>query len=462
MRRVILTVWAFMFAAGAALARPLPNSGARSMALGDAYAADDEDINVLFQNPAGLAGLSDRQLTANYGRFNPGSIYSITEIHGAYGKPMEFKRLPVKLGPLGVAGGIHSQSIAPGVHIFDIVTGAGADVPTYGHVPWPVKGGAALKIRHQLGNKKDPTNVGKSSMDLGLDLGARIPFNNRVTMGFVLKDLYAGGGSPAGPQMRLGGRYEFPGLGMGLADMEIRKNVTAFHLGAEYYMWHKLLRLRAGNGFTSGGVDHVSLGAGFNFSPAQIDVAYAIPLKTFNDLSEQFRVSVVYRFGAPKFSELYLDRALDLAEDLDRKIAQLESKQSQLKDDVQNIEQAKRLAEDDWARQNAQHVETQRGLDERLLKAKVRAEEEEERMRSLEDKVRAAEEKIRRAERLSRAEAAKKDTGPKTYVVQSGDTLQSIAAKFYKDEDRWKDIFKANPDKVDRGRPVPGKTLVIP
>jgi LysM repeat protein len=262
--------------------------------------------------------------------------------------------------------------------------------------------------------------------------------------------------------MRLGGRYEFPGLGLGLMDMEIRKNVTAFHLGAEYFMWHKLLRLRVGNGFTSGGVHHISFGAGFNFSPAQIDVAYAIPLKTFNDVSEQFRISVVYRFGAPKFSELYLDRALDLAEDLDRKIAQLEAKQSQLKDDVQNIEQAKRLAEDDWARQNAQHVETQRGLDERLLKAKVRTEEEEEHMRSIEDKVGVAEDKIHRAERISRAESAKRDEGPKTYVVQPGDTLQSIAAKFYKDEGRWKDIFKANADKVDRGRPIPGKTLVIP
>src|SRR5689334_6369741 len=104
--------------AGAALALPLRNGCAGSIPFGDADAADDQDINVLFQDPAGLAGLSGQELTANYGRFNPGSLSAITEIHSAYGKPMEFKRVPLRLGALGVAGGFRSQSIGPGVHIF--------------------------------------------------------------------------------------------------------------------------------------------------------------------------------------------------------------------------------------------------------------------------------------------------------------------------------------------------------
>jgi nucleoid-associated protein YgaU len=50
----------------------------------------------------------------------------------------------------------------------------------------------------------------------------------------------------------------------------------------------------------------------------------------------------------------------------------------------------------------------------------------------------------------------------RTYVVKSGDTLQNIAREFYGDPNQWKKIYTANPDKIDRGLPKPGATLVIP
>lgn len=53
--------------------------------------------------------------------------------------------------------------------------------------------------------------------------------------------------------------------------------------------------------------------------------------------------------------------------------------------------------------------------------------------------------------------------GTRTYVVQSGDTMASIAAKFYKNKARWKDIQDANFYST-AGTPKikAGQTLIIP
>ena len=51
---------------------------------------------------------------------------------------------------------------------------------------------------------------------------------------------------------------------------------------------------------------------------------------------------------------------------------------------------------------------------------------------------------------------------PKTYTVLQGDTLKSIAQKIYGDPGRWKEIYNANKDKVERGSVAPDQVLTIP
>jgi len=64
------------------------------------------------------------------------------------------------------------------------------------------------------------------------------------------------------------------------------------------------------------------------------------------------------------------------------------------------------------------------------------------------------------------SEPEKKETkisGGRTYVVQKGDTLFSIARKFYKSSSRWKEIRDANKAQVGDGTKLKsGETLVIP
>ncbi len=53
--------------------------------------------------------------------------------------------------------------------------------------------------------------------------------------------------------------------------------------------------------------------------------------------------------------------------------------------------------------------------------------------------------------------------GARTYVVQPGDTLASIARHFYKNSTRYKDIEDANYNRLGRKtRLKPGMTLIIP
>jgi len=53
--------------------------------------------------------------------------------------------------------------------------------------------------------------------------------------------------------------------------------------------------------------------------------------------------------------------------------------------------------------------------------------------------------------------------GSRTYVVQPGDTLASIARRLYKNSSRWKDIEDANYNRLGHTTKLkPGMTLVIP
>lgn len=59
--------------------------------------------------------------------------------------------------------------------------------------------------------------------------------------------------------------------------------------------------------------------------------------------------------------------------------------------------------------------------------------------------------------------AATPPSGSRTYVVQPGDTLASIARKFYKSSAHWKDIQDANFNALSgTNRLKPGQTLIIP
>jgi nucleoid-associated protein YgaU len=51
----------------------------------------------------------------------------------------------------------------------------------------------------------------------------------------------------------------------------------------------------------------------------------------------------------------------------------------------------------------------------------------------------------------------------KTYTVEPGDNLRSIAERFYGDTDQWQRVYEANKDRLNNPDPLsPGQFLVIP
>ncbi len=59
--------------------------------------------------------------------------------------------------------------------------------------------------------------------------------------------------------------------------------------------------------------------------------------------------------------------------------------------------------------------------------------------------------------------AKREEPQPRKYVVVAGDTLSTIAKKFYGDADHWKEIFEANKAVIkDPNKIQVGLELIIP
>ena len=61
------------------------------------------------------------------------------------------------------------------------------------------------------------------------------------------------------------------------------------------------------------------------------------------------------------------------------------------------------------------------------------------------------------------SEAPSPASAPRTYTVQSGDTLSTISKRFYGTPSRWIDIYQANRDRLPSENALRvGQTIRIP
>ncbi|MFN0117046.1 MAG: LysM peptidoglycan-binding domain-containing protein [Elusimicrobiota bacterium] len=433
-------------------AAPHRSRGARPIALGNGYTAVSGDVYNLFYNPAGLFNLNQEELSLDYGRSYSKNESARSDFNGIYGFPYRYKE---KFVPLAV--GFYGEQAAPGAHIIDVTVGGGTDAPadrwTKGFIKFPVKAGLALTLRHQNGEDR-ASHVGKSKIGLGLTGGFFVPINRQHQVGFALRHLFPGDGDPRGPSLNFGVvRRHLEYLDMFL-DLEYGSGgVWRFHPGLEWLLSRGVLRPRLGWGHRdSGAIDHLATGIGFYLSPMQIDISYLIPLKTVTDNSGQFRASFSYRFGRPQFTEIYYDKALEAAGVLDQRVIQLTQEEAQLKNSLSEIEQKRKMAEDELNN----------------MKARIKALKDDDLLGERESTIRSLRERIKELEgnvshhRHEANELREKKASIKIHTVSAGDTLQSIAREYYGDPNQWRKIYNANPDKIERGLPKTGSKLVIP
>lgn len=429
---------------------PPRSRGARPIALGNAYTAVSGDTYSLFYNPAGLYDINQQEVAVDYGRFYGPIKGAGSDFNAQFGMPYRYKdqRTPIAVG-------LYGEAPVQGAHIIEATAGAGFDVPadslTKGFFKLPVRGGVAVTIRQQHGSSLTD-RVGKSSLGLGVTGGLMVPINRDNQVGLALRHIYPGKTDPGGPAIDLGiTRHHRDYLDMFL-DLEYQSGgIWRVKPGLEWLLARGVLRPRLGWGYREDhAIDSVSTGIGFYLSPMQIDITYLIPVQTANDNAGQFRASLTYKFGRPQFSEIYYDRALEQASQLDQSVLQLTVKEAESKASLAEIEQKRRIAAEDLdnMKKRIEQLKDQDVLGER-----------DATIRQLQGRVHELE--GRAADYRSRIEAQKKPE-VRTHLVQPGDTLQSLARRYYGDPNQWKKIYSANVDKIERGLPKQGSKLVIP
>lgn len=457
------------------------------MGMGYAYTADSSDLYGMFYNPAGLAGAPFTQATASLGRLiSPVGMLSM--VTAAYSRPfpvlpgatvgMGFMDIKQRLDSAQLNGGEKSELL---FHFSDTL-----NLQKY-YIPKPVKVGGNFKVvvvnPGQARNKAAP----------GLDVGAQIEPGWNTTLGVSITDLTAN--LPVdNPSLNLGAAYRLKSRISLAADVRIRPGLTQLFPGLEADFYQRLLKLRLGKGLSLNGEDAVAIGAGVNFSPLILDFAMTIPSNGVNRNGGGFQFSATWKFGAPAFYGRFVGQAARRAE--------------QLRSEIQDLE---REAKDFRSRKDAAEA------DKTSLEGQVQA--EEERLRELQQQSRDLEYDLQRrrydrdhpaaADPLApgaasgspelppgidsessgsgmpmgidgapepaaspapapsapaprRAKRRSKSGFPKRHTVRPGDTLRKLAETYYGDPALWEAIYEANPDRIERGLPIEGKTLMIP
>ncbi|PCI40004.1 MAG: hypothetical protein COB53_02165 [Elusimicrobia bacterium] len=446
--------------------------GARAMGMGYAYGAISDDVYGMFFNPAGLAGAPFAQISGGIQRI-PSNVGILSQETFVYSRPF-----PILPGSTVGAGFTDlKQRNVGGKGQFLTHFSTTLDLKKY-FIPKPVKVGANFKI--SAVDPKDKPNV----VALGFDLGAMIEPGWNMTYGLSITDLSTNVGVPT-PTVTAAVAYRYKRRIHFALDLRMRSGLTALYPGIEVDFLSRLLKVRAGRGVSLDFQDTLALGVGINYSPLFLDFAVTLPAKGRTHSGTGVQVSTTWKFGAPPFYGRFPGEAARTAEDMRGDVADL-------KRQVKDLRRIRDAAD----------------ANKTSLEGQVNA--EEERLRDLQQQSRDLEYDLqrRRYDRdhdepgdplLSTPDAQEEDPFanfpasidsssvpspsptlsptpkktrkrrirkrsrfPKRHRVKAGDTLRKLADKYYGNPALWEAIYEANPDRIERGLPIEGKTLIIP
>lgn len=455
---------------------------ARPAGMGGAFTALAEGAEGLLYNPAGIGFLQRSELTAGYARLLTGldDRSSLSEGLVAFAIPLRpRKSISARVRELNAEPGAEDVHLLEGEVKRDLgvtpernwgaIGGAFANRTLsgalsenrgwigYGRAFGPrLSVGATLKLLHQIYELDDYTRAdplfatsGRSlPVRLSADAGLLANLSPGIFWGVSATDLNR-------PDIALGAQQErLPvGLASGLAyrsriadaDVDVTYRDTDYRVQAGAERWFdQTFAARLGGGFGSRDQRDASCGISVRWKDIRLDYAFVYPFSGLDGGTGSHRLSFTVRFGRAPDPELAA--------------GSLEYYYARLK------------AQSELMRARLEKSERQRMKLEQLLE-----DESRELMKSkLEGRASAvpapapAPPKIAplpaRPRPAKKAKKAKPEAPPrpKFYKVKPGDTLDSIARKIYGDPARWKDIYNANPDKVERGAVAPGQVLQIP
>lgn len=414
--------------------------GARPNGMGTAYTAVADDAYAIFYNPAGLAGKAQTETAGSVGRRFEASG-ALSEGSLVYARP--FPKAPGVTAGAGWFGLRQRGTADKDVLAFSWAQTQKLNFPPESDWRRPFKWGANFKIislRRPQGDK----------LGVGLDAGVLFESTGGFKAGLSLLDLGTSLGVPT-PTLSLGLAYAWKKITFA-GDLRKRGALTVFYPGVEAGFLEDMVKVRVGKGLALGGDSQVAFGLGFNYAPWRFDTAMSLPWAGVHRQGGAYQASLSYRFGEAPYYSKYIGRASEAAEILKRQISDLEWKKRTLEQDL-SFSQANRNV-----------------LEEEVKSAQFRLEELRSRVKTLEREVQALERKKGAPSSLPPAPSIEipkpaprpSPRWPIAHKVSSGDTLRSLAEKYYGDPSLWELIYKANPGKIDRGLPREGEELTIP
>ncbi|MCG2726312.1 MAG: PorV/PorQ family protein [Elusimicrobia bacterium] len=457
--------------------------GARPVAMGQAFTAISDDINATHTNPAGLAFITVPEISALYGRMYEGlsDNSEIGQGHFGFAYPVK-KYIP---GTLGFSWEELNLTEAYSETSFTLSYGT--------EVYKNIFAGLNLKMLRKsyssdIYTEADPLfNNGYSKSAIALDLGGLYRVNSQYTLGLAVRNINQPDMGIANkdmvPMQIRGGVAYWKNNGVIDLDMSYSDSDYDISMGIEHWLSNKFtLRfgLLAGNDSRR----NFSLGLGSKFSSFQFDYAFSLPIGGIAQTVGSHRFSFSMRFGAHYDINTALaaknieDLRVQLSGSLramDEARAQAASQEKQIKELSKKVEDQNDKI-DSLAIEGVERSAKFKGVDissgalntieVQMMDIARELEKSKREVQIFKNKISGLEKRLAGKKDIEKKSAAFETQtigGKKVYVVESGDTLRSVAEKVYGDSSKWIEIYKANSNNVGRsGRIEKGQILTVP
>ncbi|HAF95290.1 MAG: hypothetical protein A2X34_03315 [Elusimicrobia bacterium GWC2_51_8] len=429
MKNFSLIIFCLLFAGVNAPAADLTYimPGTRQNAMGGAFTSVADDPYTVFYNPAGLSNLTNIETDFSLGRrLSP--LAGEGETAFVYARPSPdnasqtagFGYYAVRQGALGSRDA------------FSFGMGARTTIK-YFQKPLLYGGGIKLvSLRYAQ----------KSHLGLGFDGGLLLESNSGLKTSLVLTDVVMGLGR-ALATITLGNSYRYGGTIFAM-DLRARGAYSEFFMGAERDLFNGLLQARAGKGFTLNGADYLALGLGVNALPLTIDFTWSLPWKGFNQQAGFYGMGASYRFGSPSFSEKLVGEAGRKAEELKTQINDLRAQEDRLRTSVETYRVNKGVL----------------GTDLTMMQTRLRGAEGQ--LRNLELEILEAQGRKEKPKPVKKYVPPPPEKWPRLHKVEAGETLRSIASKYYGNPNLWERVYQSNEKYISKGLPLEGAIFTIP
>ncbi len=273
--------------------------GARPSAMGETFAGVADDVNSIYWNPAGLAGLERREATLSHALWLEGITYS----NGACA-------LPLKSGTIGVAfnvlntGAIQKVDNA-GLRLsenYSLLDAVG--IFSYARKWGGLALGANLKY---ISSRIEEETAHAYAADVGALYSAFRPWGRKLALGLSVQNVgtkvkYVSEENSLPVMIRAGGSLQVFKSLLIASDLNYIEGNINLHYGAEYARAFGTLVLAARAGYKDdtvkelGALSGLTAGVGVKWSAYQLDYAW----NSFTDLGITHRISLGIKFGGMK------------------------------------------------------------------------------------------------------------------------------------------------------------------